>query len=195
MKQDPTAPPPDRGPMANDVTTVMLEALRSDDHEVFSHIYLHYWDSLYHFIRGLIGSSEDAREITQDIFIVLWKNRQRIDPAQGFKSYLYGIARNKVMDWFDHKRVEDRFERSISSGNSQEHASDQETIINEIELITQLVVDQMPRTRREVFRMIVEKGLSIDEVAQRMQITKAAVSTHLYHARQELRKFLMFLFM
>ncbi len=193
MKLDTTVKRPNNGPMAADVTTVMLEALRSGDHEVFSQIYLHYWDSLYRFIYRLIGSSEDAREFTQEIFIVLWKNRHRIDPGQGFKSYLYGIARNKVMDWFDHKQVVERFGRSGSPGNTQEYESDQTTIIQEIELITKLVVGQMPRTRREVFRMIVDNGLSVDDVARNLQISKAAVSTHLYHARQELRKFLMFL--
>ncbi len=176
-----------------DISSSMLEALRFGDHEVFGDIYIHYWDPLYSFIRNLIGSSEDAREMTQDIFIVLWESRQRIDPGRkgGIKPYLYGIARNKVMDWFDHKKVESRFERIVSSnGVEEELPADEAAIAREMALITQLVVNQMPKTRREVFTMVVENGMSIDEAAEQMQVSKATISTHLYHARQELRKIL-----
>ncbi len=176
-----------------DISSGMLEALRSGDHEVFGDIYVHYWDPLYNFIRNLIGSSEDAREMTQDIFIVLWESRRRIDPGRrgGIKPYLYGIARNKVMDWFDHKKVESRFERIVSSkGIEEELPADEAAIAREMALITQLVVNQMPKTRREVFTMVVENGMSIDEAAEQMQVSKATISTHLYHARQELRKVL-----
>jgi RNA polymerase sigma-70 factor (ECF subfamily) len=94
------------------------------------------------------------------------------------------------MDWFDHKKVENRFERLASPGNAEEYSPDEATIAAETELIAQLVVGHMPKTRREVFTMVTEDGLSIDEAAQRLHVTKATVSTHLYHARQELRKFL-----
>jgi RNA polymerase sigma-70 factor (ECF subfamily) len=174
------------------ITKEMLEELRLGNHEIFSHIYIHYWDPLHNFIRSLIGRSEDAREMTQDIFVSLWENRQRINPdkARGIKPSIYGIARNKIMDWFDHKEVENRFERIATRGNNEELAADELTIASETEFITRLVIDEMPKMRREIFTMVTENGMSIDEVARQMQISKATVSTHLYHARSELKKVL-----
>lgn len=168
----------------------MLESLRSGNHEAFSYIYLHFWDSLYLFIRNLIGSHEDAREITQEVFTALWIGRQRIDPDKGIKSFLYGIARNKIMDWFGHKKVESRFERLAAPTNTDEYAVDQAIIANESNLIARLAVGRMPKVRREVFEMFVWQGLSIEEIARRLKITRPTVSTHLYHARQELKKIL-----
>lgn len=168
----------------------LLEALRSGDHDAFSRIYLHYWDTLYKFLMRLIGSDEDAREMTQDIFIALWESRQKVDPSRGVKSYLYGIARHKAMDFFDHRKVEERYSRISAGGNTEDSAPDDIAVAREMELLTKLAVGRMPRTRREVFEMVVEKGLSIDEVATRLGITKAGVSTHLYHARKELKELL-----
>lgn len=174
----------------NAISREMLEALRSGDHNAFSKVYLHYWDALYNFLSKLIGSGEDAKEMTQEIFIVLWEGRLKIDPGKGIKSYLYAIARNKAMDFFDHKKVRERFDRSVHTSNTEDIAPDEIATAHEMELITKLAVGNMPRMRRDVFEMIVEKGLGIDEVAASLGITKAAVSTHLYHARKELKELL-----
>ncbi len=171
------------------ISKEMLEALRSGDHNAFSSIYIHFWDAIYNFLNKLIGSSEEAKEMTQEIFIVLWEGRHKINPEKGIKPYLYGIARNKAMDHFDHKKVKERFGRAMQPV-TDEDAPDEIAIAREMKLITRLAVNNMPRIRREVFHLIVTDGISIEEAADRLNITKAAVSTHLYHARKEIKELL-----
>lgn len=74
--------------------TTRLKALREGDEKAFEKIYLNYYKKTLYFITGLVKSEDDAKELTQEVFIKLWTNRETLDPERSVHSYMYTIARN-----------------------------------------------------------------------------------------------------
>ncbi|MEI6843171.1 MAG: RNA polymerase sigma factor [bacterium] len=55
-------------------------------------------DSLYNFVYRF-GGKDDSADITQEIFVKVWKNLHKFDREKNFKTWLFAIARNTVTDW------------------------------------------------------------------------------------------------
>ncbi len=54
--------------------------------------------SVYNFTYGLCGNKQDAEDIAQETFLKVWKNLRKYKPEQGFKTWLFSIARNTTID-------------------------------------------------------------------------------------------------
>jgi RNA polymerase sigma-70 factor (ECF subfamily) len=165
-----------------------LEALRRGDHDAFKKIYLHYADSVCHFLKLLMHSEEDAKEITQEIFVQLWEKREHVDPTKSIQGYLYTIARNTAMNFFEHKKVHDKY--MMYARYSQEESSgtsDESLIAEETTLLIEMAINRMPKQRRKVFLMSYEDGMSTEEIARQLNISRNTVDSHLATAKKELK--------
>lgn len=63
-----------------------------------------YLKPVYGFVCRLSGDVNEADDITQDVFLKVWKNLDRYNPKQDFKIWLFAIARNTTIDWLRRKR-------------------------------------------------------------------------------------------
>ncbi len=64
-----------------------------------------YLPSIYRFTWRQTGNKEEANDITQEVFVKVWKNLKRYDPKQSFKTWIMTIARNTSIDWLRKKRA------------------------------------------------------------------------------------------
>lgn len=165
----------------------LLNALRDGDHTAYERIYYHYKQSIEFFLRTLTRSNDMAQEITQEVFVALWVKREQIDPTQSFKSYLYRIARNATINYFNHQRVRSKYAATFTEEESGASA-DEMTLSKEIELLVEIAVSRMPKQRRQIFEMSRYEGLSNGEIAERLQITTENVASQIYLASKEIKK-------
>ncbi len=73
------------------------------DHEAFRSIFMKY------FIPHLIKSETIAEELSQDIFLKIWENRERSLNIRSFSAYIYRIAKNTALNYLEHKFVEESY--------------------------------------------------------------------------------------
>lgn len=172
------------------ITREMLEALRAGDHEAYASVYCHYRKPLESFLGALMRTRSDAEDVTQEVFMKIWEVRESIDPSKKFKSYLYTIARNSVMNRLHHQKVQNRYNESNSVGDRDEVTQEELLIARETELIVRLTVDQMPRIRKQVYELSLDGQLSNEEIAHRLGITKSNVANHLSLARKDIKHML-----
>ena len=69
----------------------------------FSELYLTYYSKLVRFAKEFVIQEEDAENITQDVFIILWENRDFIEHIDNMNAYLFRLVRNKCLDYLKHK--------------------------------------------------------------------------------------------
>lgn len=175
---------------ASGVSHEVLTALRNGDHRAYDIVYLSYKDSLELFLTKLTGSHEDAREILQQIFIILWHRRESIDPTGNIKGYLFTIAKNTTLKFFEQRKRFRELTPFDDSLHLAENASADDAIIAEdTRLLLEIAVNNLPRQRREVYKLSFE-GLSYDEIAARLDITPANARKHLSLARKQLSEVL-----
>lgn len=170
------------------ITEEILESLRTGDHEAFKKVFIRYYNKLEHFIGALIKSPADAEELTQEIFTNLWHKRQQIDPAKNFNSYLYTQARNTALNFIRAKAV--RHAYAVEAWTFDQTAEDTEEIIfaKETELLIRITVSRMPSQRRNIYEMSRNRGLTNEEIATELGISRNAVEKQLRLALNDIRE-------
>lgn len=166
-----------------------IEALQNGNHEAFEEIFLAYFDKVKCLLNGLLRSESDAEELTQDIFVKLWMNRQSINPSKTFSTYLYTIARNTALNYLKHKLVEENYKNSFNDLDVESaDASDEILFAKEIRLLVEMTVCRMPAQRRRIYQMSREGGLSNSEIAEKLELSKKTVENQISLALQEIKR-------
>lgn len=63
-----------------------------------------YLKSIYSFVYKNIGNPAESEDLTQEIFLKIWKNLKKFDQSKNFKPWLYQIARNTAIDYLRKKK-------------------------------------------------------------------------------------------
>ena len=179
-----------------EVAPVVFTALSQGDEDAFRDIYLHYREPLVEFVNFLIHNREEAKEIAQDIFADLWKNRKNVTNVSNFKSYLLQTARHDAYDYLDRLNVVEKYKDfRRKTGHDYGNDPSEVYIAEELSLLIQLKLDELPETQRRVYEMSRREGLSNDEIAAALKISKKTVENNLSMASKSLKEYVSGLMM
>ncbi len=144
-----------------------------------------YADGLYRFILKNIKGVEDARDIVQNAFEVLWMKRNEVE-IEKVKSYLFTVAYHKMIDHIrKNKRirlVEEIPERM--GGQSQPAQPDLKRLLH-------AALEQLPPIQKQLVLLKDYEGYSYQEMAQITGLSDSQVKVYLFRARTALKKCLM----
>ncbi len=157
----------------------LVKQLAGGSKEAFTRLYSLYSASIYGFALRLTKSTVDSEDILQETFIRIWDNRAKISADMSFKSYLFQITYNLVIDHFRKQINSVDFENFIGSDYYQqvsENDTEQQITVEEYRrLIAQTVAKLTPR-QQEIFRMSREEELSAREIGERLGISDKTVN-------------------
>lgn len=68
-----------------------------DRHSQFLRLYVAHEEALLGFVRTLLPSREDAREVMQEVAVVLWQRFEELNDVSGFRPWAFGVARFKAL--------------------------------------------------------------------------------------------------
>lgn len=164
--------------------------------KVFESFFFDYYPRIKGFINGFLQNEEEAEDLSQDIFLSLWKNRMSLYRIEHFNAYLFTIARNAVYrhlerslllkDYQQHQASDILYGQPFSSNETEENI-----YVHELELLVALAVERMPPQRQKIYRMSREQGLKNEEIAERLHISKRTVENHLTQALADIRNLLL----
>tara|TARA_R110002020_G_scaffold100419_1_gene237394 strand:+ start:439 stop:1014 length:576 start_codon:yes stop_codon:yes gene_type:complete len=153
--------------------------LKEGDKAAFERIYEIFHKRIYLFCRKYGLAELDAEEITQEVFVKLWVNRNTLDSEKSLNSYIYMISKNIIIDEFKKKikiRAAKEYQMSlIVPCNNVEEDMDYMDLKN---LMDETLLD-LPERRREVFELSRIKGLSHKEISDELGISTKTVENHL----------------
>jgi RNA polymerase sigma-70 factor (ECF subfamily) len=161
-----------------------LELLKNSSMQSFDALYFRYSAKLYNFVLKISkGNSYMAEELVQRTFIKVWENRDQINPDKTFISYLCTIAKNMLVNEYEHQTIQFIYNEYVRIQ------------VTDIENITELDVDKMlldeyieklteklPPKRREIFILSRRKGLSNKQISELLHISESTIETQLSKA-------------
>jgi RNA polymerase sigma-70 factor (ECF subfamily) len=142
----------------------------------------------------ILGNAEDARDVSQLVFIRLWKELRKYDPAQPFDSWLYRIVVNLSIDYRRSRsgkktrdvRVEAIEKWSVAA--EPRRGPEKEQLLGEVETIFLKLADGLSPAQRTAFILKEIENLSTGEIAEIMGCTESTVRNHLFQGRKILQE-------
>lgn len=179
-------------PRRTGVSPEIVRAFRDGDHLAFEKIYYHYSNSINNFLKLLTRSEELANDITQETFISAWERRSQIDENKNIKTYLYTIARNAAITYFNREKLFEKYATYMSAVPEGDAATSEEILIaKETEILIRIAISRMPKLRRRVFELSRYEGWSNERIADELEIKTSNVYDHLYQANKDIREILV----
>ncbi len=166
----------------------MLLRLQRGDEQAFAWIYHAYKNPIGYKLLRLLKSETLVEEVMQDVFLKVWEHRASIAIDKSFKSYLYRISENMVIDLFRRARKEKSILDEIIAGNTELYTHIEEAIFKKeyASLLDQLIA-QLPAQRKKIFIACKLEGKSYKQVAEEYGIATTTVNDHLQKAMHYLR--------
>jgi RNA polymerase sigma-70 factor (ECF subfamily) len=174
-----------------------VQATLNGDQAAFEEIVKRYTPLLYSLAFRLLGQGEEAEDAVQEIFEKTFRALPRFRISKRFFPWLYTIGLNHLRTVERRRRRRGRLR--VSSGEPQRMleivASDQGNPVKQSELkegerLALEALDTLRIEQREVFILRQIQGLSVQEVAEVLQIPQGTVKTHLHRARKLMIDFL-----
>jgi len=141
--------------------------------------------------RRLLGATEDAEDITQEVFLRLYRHLERLDPTRPLGPWLYRVTVNACLSLGRRRRVRETVEIEKLAGEPVAAGPDPAAAA-ELGEEHQMVAEglkNLTEKEREALVLHDLEGLSTQEVAAALDITDVTVRTHLCRARQKMRTF------
>ncbi|MDR3095024.1 MAG: RNA polymerase sigma-70 factor [Bacteroidales bacterium] len=166
----------------------LLIRLQNSNHQAFSDLFKRYSQHLYFFCCKSL-SKEDAEEITQNVFMTVWENRQNIDPSYSFSSYLFSIAKHQIYNAIRSKIVQKSFvEKYLQQTDEIEIPQEYDDTVEKMHEKLKQGIRNLPDKQREIFMMSRTYRISYKEIAEKLGISENTVDTSIRRSLQVLRR-------
>ena len=80
----------------------------------FDRIYVTYYSRMLRFAREYVLFEEDAENVVQDVFLLLWEKREVLDIQISLVSYLFSLVKNRSLDYLRHKVVAEEYKQELT---------------------------------------------------------------------------------
>ena len=165
------------------------------DADAFEVLYQRHKGPLYRFILRQCGQ-EFVEELFQDIWLKVINSRMGYQVKAAFKTWLYHIARNRIIDHYRRHSLRPVANNpdSLSDINAAEckQPENQLEAGNQHELLMHAITE-LPRDQKEAFLLKEEAGLDIEQIAYTTGVSYEAAKSRLRYAYKKLRHQLEFI--
>ena len=170
-----------------------IKELSKSNSESFRWLHDVYHEKVYFFSINLVKDAKVAEEITNDVFVQIWKKREKLDKSLPLGGLLFKITRDFVISYFRKisKSAEQR-QKYLSNYTNALWENPIEDSIFEKEYVdvAKKAIDQLPPKCKEAFLLKYEKDLKVKEIAAELDISPNTVKVHLNKASHTIRNFL-----
>ena len=157
-----------------------------EQHNQFLRLYVDNEESLRGFVRSLLPTLEDSREVMQNTAAVLWKKYDQLDDPKNFRRWAFGVARFEVLSYRrDKARDRHIFEEELIIQLAQDSEKIEVDSDREIKALKSCLA-KLPPKHSALVREAYDKDLKIKEIAEREGRTPMSVYKVLHRARMAL---------
>jgi RNA polymerase sigma-70 factor (family 1) len=157
--------------------------IKSDGKDAFRELFDRYAPRIYKFAFSYLKNRSDAEEIVQNVFMKIWEKRSSIKASENIKAFIFTITTNKIYDFIRRKNIEHTYhDQAILNQGSNENNSWNSIVYKDVQQTISKLSNKLPSQQQRVFNLSKMEGLTNDEIAFKMGISKRTVENDLYRA-------------
>lgn len=181
--------------MVVEVERALLRKCRAGDWDAYEAIVRAYEHRVYGMALGLVREPEDARDLTQDVFIRAFEALDLYDPDRPFLGWLLGICRNMCIDFIRRRRRYVRIDEEPDDGRKVQlpdpkAGTDSSLLRSQTRALIWEALGRLSDDHRVVLVLKDLQDLEYAEIARILNIPQGTVASRVYYARRALREIL-----
>lgn len=167
----------------------LVNGINNADPNAFKCLFDSYWKKIYRLAKQKLANEEDASDITQDVFYVIWKNRGYWKVKNHIEGYLTSMLRHKIYDFYAKR---DKLPVFVPLDDQEEYwdynfAESTLEDYTEENLLVRKEIDAMPEKMKEIFLLSRFENLSALQIAEKLGISVQTVRNQISSALKRLR--------
>jgi len=171
----------------------LLKALKKGDVKSFEFMFRFYYEPLLGYAQKIIKVEAEAEELTQELFLKLWRNRKTLSIKHSLAAYLYRSIYNSCMQWLKREKLSRQYQKDNIKQEVSEINPDEILKYEELNRKFFDLMEALPERRRLIFKMSRFQGLKYKEIAEMLSISlktvEANMSKTLQYLRENLREY------
>ena len=154
------------------------------DRQAFEALLLQYEKPVFNAAFRMLNSTDDAKDVTQTVFLKVFENFDSYDPSRRFFSWIYRITLNESINWLGKsRRLEPLQHEAVDRGKGPDQEVDSASVSENV----QAALMTMKPDYRTVIILKHFLGCSYVEISEILEIPEKKVKSRLYSARQLLK--------
>lgn len=169
----------------------LLLLVATGNAKAFSQLFHQYSPKVYAYALKLVKSDTLAEEIVQEVFVKIWNLDAQLGEIVNLDAYLRVITRNHTLKLLRRMALEMKTSKMMAKDYDDSHNETEEYIIfkESAQILTE-AVEKLPPQQKLVYQLCHQEGLKYEEAAERLNLSKLTVKTHMQHALRFLRLYI-----
>lgn len=168
----------------------LLELLSNGETSALEGLMRRYEPAVYHFSLKILRSEVLAQEVSQDIFLKIWKNRATAMEIGSVKGWLYTLARNLSLNTLKENSRRRIHETLYADETGQSTDGEADILFRDLKQLAAQLINRLSPQRQRIYRMKVEQGMSTAEIAAELNLSESTVRNQLSKSYQILKSLL-----
>ncbi|SEN14525.1 RNA polymerase sigma-70 factor, ECF subfamily [Chitinophaga rupis] len=172
----------------------LLMRMAAGDTVAFDTLFRLHWDHVYSVAFLASRSADFAKDVAQEVFLWVWKERQQMTTVQNIRGYLYQATRNFILRKLKRATIEESYKRSLSHPlgyiTQAEATPEMNARLKELQQLIEAGIRKLPPQQQRAFRLSREQGLSHEAIAREMGLSGHTVKDYIVKALAFLRKYI-----
>ena len=159
--------------------TELFLKMRRGDMKSFDILVERYMKKAYYFAYGYVGNEETAKDLSQDAFVKIYKERQKFNPDYNFGTWFFTVLRNICLNYVKRRNL--HLSLRLQNTGKYENNIDDKIDISEAMI-------KLNDRERELIKLKYFDGFSYEEIAELIDIPIGSVMSGLFYAKKHMKK-------
>lgn len=156
---------------------------------LFESLFKKHEAAVYRLAFRVTKSHLHAGDIVQEVFLRIWEHREELHNIKNTDAWLTRIVKNKVIDFLRKTSADDRMKARLwREMNMSQNDAEQLLEAKESGMLINAAINELPPQRKLVYQLNRESGLSYEQIADKLSISKHTVKNQLSTALKFLQK-------
>ena len=176
--------------MNPETIAALLEQIQNDDEGALVSLYDAYANAVYSVAVQVVQQPQNAEEITQDVFLRLWRKSDTYDPTKGsFLTWLLTITRRLAIDFIRRQKRASQVPTSVSFSEQPQlwESLGGRDDLTELQQTILSTLQELPTEYQMAIRLAYFGGMTHQEIAQHLDRPLGTVKSHIRQGMEKLR--------
>jgi len=174
-----------------DAQIIAMFAAESSREEAFGHLLKKYQQKIYWHVRRMVIDHDDADDVTQDIFVKVWRNLDKFREDSQLYTWLYRIATNECITFLNKKKQKYNVSLDDDSTSYLAETLASGTYFNgdKAQMKLQQALLTLPEKQKLVFNMRYFEDMKYDEISEILGTSVGALKASYHLAVKKIENF------